>query len=309
MDKVLKRYNDKIPICDDLVINKSYFLPLSNDLTCQICQGLLDNPILCANCEIPFCSQCIDQWTKKNNQCVMKCEGIFQPKKIQRMIKNMMENVLLECKICKKTINLVEYPNHIITCQENTIKMNCPCCDGITTKGELRNKVKSGSIEKAINKLNEDFPDFKILKLEENSQKTIESKDTIIIDSVSYLLCKNNCKHFPKSYSAYAYSCCNKTYGCSDCHLEKETHERKFADKGYCLICKFIFHGKLDDHNKICKLSNNLYLQISFREFLFPSDSLNIHMFYYNMNKHMHYNSLKNVYNNSYIISKKLSLL
>ena len=71
----------------------------------------------------------------------MKCKGNFKSKSITRMIKNIMELVILECKVCKSEISLIDYPKHIIQCEEDNKIVHCPIC--IPTKNC---KLKYGDI-------------------------------------------------------------------------------------------------------------------------------------------------------------------
>jgi len=122
MDKL----SAKLSISEDLVINKSFYEPLASDLSCTICTGILASPVICSQCESPFCSTCILEWTKKNNQCIMKCGGTFKPKSIPRMIKNIMEKVMLRCPNtnCKEQISMIKYPSHIILCSKLIIGLD-----------------------------------------------------------------------------------------------------------------------------------------------------------------------------------------
>ena len=82
--------NSKLIIDEKLVINKFYFEPMLSELTCSICSGLLNDAILCSDCDNPFCSDCINEWIYNKNQCVMKCNPPFKSKPLSRMVKNIM---------------------------------------------------------------------------------------------------------------------------------------------------------------------------------------------------------------------------
>jgi len=59
------------------IVNIDYYENLKNQLTCQICFGLLSSPVMCATCETPFCTNCINQWKSKKNTCPTRCSNIF----------------------------------------------------------------------------------------------------------------------------------------------------------------------------------------------------------------------------------------
>jgi len=56
----------------------------------------------------------------------MKCGGTFKPKSIPRMIKNIMEKVMLRCPNtnCKEQISMIKYPSHIILCSKLIIGLD-----------------------------------------------------------------------------------------------------------------------------------------------------------------------------------------
>lgn len=50
-----------------------------NDLKCDICKQILWQPVACKNCEIPFCSTCINQWATNNSEsCRNNCQEFIQ---------------------------------------------------------------------------------------------------------------------------------------------------------------------------------------------------------------------------------------
>jgi len=165
--------DNKLHINDDIVINKSYYDPMAKELICSICKGLLIDPVLCTECEHPFCSSCIGEWTKKNNQCIMKCKGTFKSKPIPRMIRNIMEKVLIKCNICNGEISLTDYPNHYKECVEKTKQVNCPFCKDCTIKkGDINDKDLDLSLFPSINK--------QLAKIKQENNVIVQKlKDTI----------------------------------------------------------------------------------------------------------------------------------
>jgi len=111
-------------IDESLVINKTYFDTLKSQLTCLICSGLLNTPLICSTCEIAYCQKCINIWIATNESCPMRCPK-FIIKDISRLMKNLMENTLLKCKFgCE--VSLLNYPEHIVIC-ENLHKDDIIC--------------------------------------------------------------------------------------------------------------------------------------------------------------------------------------
>lgn len=168
---------NKIHISEDLVVNKTYFEPMSKELTCSICEGLLVEPVLCDKCEHPFCFGCISEWTSRNNQCIMKCPGQFKSKSITRMIKNIMEKVILECNYCKGQVSLTEYSNHIIPCEENNKLVSCPFCKECKVK---RGKINDNEFD--LKELLIYFPKFN------HHLKTIEQDNQFHVSKLNELI-------------------------------------------------------------------------------------------------------------------------
>jgi len=125
---------DKDGIIDDsMVVNKEYFEPLKDQLTCQICLGLLNNPVMCTSCETPFCLKCITQWKSKKNTCPSRCPQI-KIKEVPRLFKNMLDGLKLKCKNgC--VVSLLDYSNHVSHCDGNSKKeIKCWNCSSVVKK-------------------------------------------------------------------------------------------------------------------------------------------------------------------------------
>jgi len=146
--------SNKIHISDELVVNKSYYETIEKEITCSICEEILVDPILCSECENPFCTSCIEEWLKKNNQCVMKCKAPFKSKAIQRMSRNIMDKVILKCKLCNKEISLNDYPSHYRNCELNNKTVDCPFCCNCKIKAIDYNKIDKNAILSSL-------PEFK----------------------------------------------------------------------------------------------------------------------------------------------------
>ena len=147
-------------IDESLVINKTYYETLKSQLTCIICSGLLNNPLICSNCEIAYCQKCINTWIENNETCPMRCPlNKCTIKEISRLMKNLMENTQLKCKFgCE--VSLLSYPEHIIKCETNHK-------DDITCKYCGRNSQYLGLKNQNSNLLKQNI-DMKIQILETN---------------------------------------------------------------------------------------------------------------------------------------------
>lgn len=115
---------------EDLLIDKTSFKLISHEVTCIICSGLLNNPQQCAKCEAAYCTNCIEKWKSNNHStCLLKCSNVLELKPPSRLLKNLLDKVLLKCNICKLEVSLLIFPSHHIECKDrNSSKSNCPFC-------------------------------------------------------------------------------------------------------------------------------------------------------------------------------------
>ena len=187
-------------INDDQVLNTQFFEPISKDLTCSICSGLLVDPVYCCQCETHFCLQCITQWIKKNKKCVVNCSGEFKTKPASRMTKNTMEKVLLKCSYCNDTsITLLDYPSHLekVCIGKDNLFKKCEFCkqkdDNIK---ELQGKYDdmTNMYKKAL-WINEDNQNK--LQLSINENKNLSSQNILLSQKVENLNSQyKNCNIF-----------------------------------------------------------------------------------------------------------------
>ncbi len=122
---------------ESLVINKDYFEPLKDQLFCQICLGLLNNPVMCTFCETPYCSRCINQWKTKKNTCPSRCKKIVL-KEVPRLFKNMLDGLKLKCKNgCE--VSLLDYNNHIQHCEgiKKDKEVKCWNCSSLVSVSKI----------------------------------------------------------------------------------------------------------------------------------------------------------------------------
>lgn len=160
MDKI-----NKIHIIEEQVVNKTFFEPIEKELTCIICSGILVDPISCKECENPFCSICIEEWIKKDDQCVLKCNAPFQNKPISRMTRNIMDKVMIKCTLCEGELTLNNYPSHFRNCLLANRTIECPFCscgklqtDNLKSESTDQNVILSyfPKINQQIRELKED---------------------------------------------------------------------------------------------------------------------------------------------------------
>ena len=55
---------------NSLLVNKKKLEGIEKDITCPICQGIINDPYFCIKCQNNFCCKCIKQW-EQNNKSVL----------------------------------------------------------------------------------------------------------------------------------------------------------------------------------------------------------------------------------------------
>lgn len=94
------------------VINIEEIKVFNIDITCPICQLVLNNPYHCISCEQSFCFECITNWQKKSSLCPFKCCD-FQLKE-SKMVKKILLKVKMKCSNkCGAEIPYDNYMEHI----------------------------------------------------------------------------------------------------------------------------------------------------------------------------------------------------
>ena len=84
---------------------------------CSICEGILNKPYQCKNCQNNFCKHCIKEWEEKNHSCPMRCKNYSFEENI--CLYNLFSNILFfKCqKGCGSIIPYSKLEEHLnITC-------------------------------------------------------------------------------------------------------------------------------------------------------------------------------------------------
>jgi len=139
MDKEKVKDNEKINkgsfyIDESLVQNKTYYEHVKTHVTCTICDGLLNDPVICSSCETPYCRNCIKTWQEKNNSCPARCSPPLIVKNIFRMLKNTLDEVKVKCKINDCIVSLTNYGDHVSQCAEINKVVTCWNCQNPKVK-------------------------------------------------------------------------------------------------------------------------------------------------------------------------------
>ena len=105
-----------------LLVNQKKFEGIEKDITCPICQGILNIPYFCNKCQNNFCNICINQWKEKNPKCPFRCES---PEYIENkfLLRIFSELIKFKCeKGCEKIISYNEINTHFENCKNENFK-------------------------------------------------------------------------------------------------------------------------------------------------------------------------------------------
>jgi len=125
-----------------------------SSVTCMICKGILNNPVICLICQTPFCKIC----TLKIKNCPNKCNGTgnFLTGKV-----NIQEKMMVVCPICKIAVSMENLNSH----KDSHSHTDCLLCGKTKLKKtELKLKDCSNDLAELFINQNKDF----LLKHSEN---------------------------------------------------------------------------------------------------------------------------------------------
>ena len=242
-----------------LIINQEFFESIREMVICQICHGVLINPLSCSCCESNFCNHCLKTWKSQtnNNLCPMKCttNKFTSP---GRVLKNLLDKLQFNCKnnCGEKKFSYSEILIHLNDeCELSLI--NCTMCkskvklcdykksdfhkelqyqkEQITLLIEENKRLKQE--KEFLNK------NYNILKAEYENKTAIP----IVINNnnknhYSQLELIDKCLHFKGNYMPI-FTCCDKSFPCYICHQEVTNHAMEISNKVICLYCKEIYSG------------------------------------------------------------------
>ena len=105
-----------------LLVNSKKFEGIEKDITCPICQGIINDPYFCNKCQNNFCSNCINKWKYYNTKCPFRC---LSPIYIQNKFLTRIFSELLKFKCQKGCDEIISYNNistHFENCKNENFK-------------------------------------------------------------------------------------------------------------------------------------------------------------------------------------------
>ena len=165
---------------ETLVVDFTYYENIKEEITCIICCGILNNPIMCESCETHYCQACIEKWKKADRGCPKKCPKPIVLKKMVRSFRNLIDKVMLRCKACKENISLLNYPEHIKPCTEKNSFISCPFCKNCRLnkdKLQIDDNMETHLVESILKQksiMENKFAEYRINS--DNSKKNLDKK-------------------------------------------------------------------------------------------------------------------------------------
>lgn len=105
-----------------LLVDPKKFEGIEKDITCPICQGIINDPYFCDKCQNNFCKKCIYKWNDNNSKCPFRCSN---PKYVENkfLVRIFSELLKFRCqKGCKKIISYNDISTHYENCEKENFK-------------------------------------------------------------------------------------------------------------------------------------------------------------------------------------------
>ena len=107
---------------NSLLVNQQKLEGIEKDITCPICQGILNDPYFCTKCQNNFCYKCISKYKLNNTKCPFRCENVDY---IKNIFLNKIFSELLKFKCakgCDEVIPYKEVNTHFENCKKEDFK-------------------------------------------------------------------------------------------------------------------------------------------------------------------------------------------
>ena len=107
---------------NSLLVNKKKLEGIEEDITCPICQGIINDPYFCIQCQNNFCCKCIKKWEQNNENCPFRCNN---PKYTSNLFLKKIFSELLKFKCqkgCDEVISYNDINSHYENCNKEDFK-------------------------------------------------------------------------------------------------------------------------------------------------------------------------------------------
>ena len=105
-----------------LLVDQKKLEGIEKDITCPICQGVINDPFFCNKCQNNFCKKCINKWRNNNPKCPFRC---ISPEYVQNKFYSRIFSELLKFRCqkgCEKIISYNDVDTHYENCEKENFK-------------------------------------------------------------------------------------------------------------------------------------------------------------------------------------------
>ena len=166
--KTVKMEKNIVEVNEESILNFQYYEQMKDSLNCTICSNIIISPLMCNQCETPYCTKCITEWFKLKQTCPMRCDkNQVKIVELNRSLKKIFDGLKLKCKYdCE--ITLLEYESHTIKCEDSRREIDCFNCGKQCKVSEVKYKDQKyiDSLLDQISKLVEEKEKLKDNSLE-----------------------------------------------------------------------------------------------------------------------------------------------
>ena len=108
---------------------------------CIFCFDIVLDPVQCGTCNNIFCRRCIDKYT---DLFPFKCPfcNNFKPEKLNRKLKEILEDFHVKCESCDRTFDYERYQKHLNECTKMLYICKNPFCEYKGYIDEIKAHVK-----------------------------------------------------------------------------------------------------------------------------------------------------------------------
>jgi len=89
---------------ESMVNNIQEYNNIKEEISCEICHGIVVKPKICEICEALFWYNCINNWKKQNNTCPKGCSN-FIIKDAPKVITKLLNKLKIRCIYCQNEFN------------------------------------------------------------------------------------------------------------------------------------------------------------------------------------------------------------
>ena len=121
-------------INEETVVQDEIYSAFKDDVICPICSNILIEPHMCMNCQNTYCKKCIDEWSKKNNQCPNRCDNPDYRRSLEK--NNTLSKLKFKCEKCGEQFEYNNMESHLTNCNPG-VKI-----EKTTVNKDIKRKVK-----------------------------------------------------------------------------------------------------------------------------------------------------------------------